>query len=194
MLTTETDRLILRPPIEADRTRFVELFTTAAFTVFAGTHDVSSANARFDAMLTLASRVPYAKQPIIEKSSGRIVGYTGVGQVVFDDLDRLEWGWRLVSEARGRGYATEATTALLNVAGAHDDGELLCIIAVDNQPSRRVADKLGFRWWKHHIWPDDRTTTTDLLTRAVGAGGAPLLVPRSYEPPTVPVTRPQVTD
>ncbi len=61
---------------------------------------------------------------------------------------RLEWGWRFVPEARGRGYATEATTALLDVAGACDSGEVLCIIAADNHACRRVAEKTGFRWWK----------------------------------------------
>ncbi|MEL7207353.1 MAG: GNAT family N-acetyltransferase [Actinomycetota bacterium] len=106
-----------------------------------------------------------------------MVGYTGVGTVVLDGVDRLEWGWRFVPEARGRGYATEATTALLAVAGAHSDGEMLCIIDVENRASRRVADKVGFRWWRRHVWPEDPSAPTDLLTRSVGSGGPPLIVP-----------------
>jgi RimJ/RimL family protein N-acetyltransferase len=174
--TTETDRLIIRAPVESDRPRFVELFTDEAFTVFAGVHDVESAHARFGRMLVLADAVPYAKQPVIEKATGVIVGYTGVGSVVFEGLDRLEWGWRFVPDARGRGYATEATTALLDVADGHDDGEVLCIIATDNHASRRVADKVGFRWWRRYNWPEDPTTRTDLLIRSVGTGGPPLVV------------------
>lgn len=178
MTTTETDRLIIRLPVEDDRRRFVELFTDEAFTVFSdGVHDVDSANVRFDRMVALAGAVPYAKQPVIEKATGVIIGYTGVGTVVLDGLDRLEWGWRLASEARGRGYATEATAAMLDVADAHDDGEMLCIIATDNAPSRRVADKVGFSWWRRYTWPEDPTAPTDLLTRIVGSGGAPLLAP-----------------
>lgn len=178
MATTETDRLILRRPEEADRARFIELFTDASFTVFGEGHDVASANARFDRMVALAAAVPYGKQPVIEKATGTIVGYTGVGIVAFEGVERLEWGWRFVSEARGKGYATEATVALLEVASATDDGEMLCIIDVENQPSRRVADKVGFIWWRHHVWPDEPDTTTDLLVRAIGAGGPPLLAPR----------------
>lgn len=177
MPAIETERLVIRPPVEGDRARFVELFTDAAFTVFGGVHDVASANARFDAMLALAGAVPYAKQPVIERATGLIVGYTGVGTVVLDDVDRLEWGWRFVPEARGRGYATEATTALLGLADDAADGELLCIIDVENQPSRRVADKVGFRWWRRHVWPDDPSGPTDLLLRPVGAGGPPLRTP-----------------
>jgi RimJ/RimL family protein N-acetyltransferase len=177
MSTTETDRLVIRPPLESDRSRFVELFTDQDFTVFAGVLDEASANARFDQMLAVADAVPYAKQPVIEKATGVIVGYTGVGTVVLEGVDRLEWGWRFVPAARNRGYATEATTALLAVADATSNGEMLCIIDVENRPSRRVADKVGFRWWRRVVWPEDPTARTDLLTRSVGAGGPPLVAP-----------------
>lgn len=178
MITAETDRLIIRSPVESDRSRFVELFTDEAFTVFSdGVHDVESANARFDRMLALAREVPYAKQPVVDRASGVIVGYSGVGTVLFEGLNRLEWGWRFVPEARGLGFATEATNALLDVADAHDDGEMLCIIAVDNIPSLRVADKVGFRWWRRFNWLEDPAAPTDLLIRPVGGGGAPLVAP-----------------
>lgn len=174
--TIETDRLVIRAPIESDRQRFVELFTDADFTVVSdGVHDIESANTRFDRMLILAAVVPYAKQPIVERTTGTIIGYTGVGSVVLGGTDRLEWGWRLTPEARGLGYATEATTALLDVADTHDDGEMLCIIAADNSPSRRVADKVGFRLSRNVVWSDG--VSTDLLVRSVGAGGPPLLTP-----------------
>lgn len=155
------------------------MFTDATFTVFSdGAHDIESANARFDRMLAIADAVPYAKQPVIERSSGTIVGYTGVGTIALDELDRLEWGWRFAAEARGRGYATEATSALLSLADAHDDGEMLCLIAAENHPSHRVADKVGFRRWRRIDWAGDPTEPVDLLVRAIGAGGPPLLAPR----------------
>ncbi|MEM9564353.1 MAG: GNAT family N-acetyltransferase [Actinomycetota bacterium] len=178
MTTVETERLILRPAIEADRSRMVELFTDPAFTVYSDeTHDLASANARFDRFVALAGAIPYAKQPVIEKASGRILGYTGVGTVVFDGVNRLEWGWRLDASARGKGYATEATAALLTVADGVADGEMLCLIDPENAPSRRVADKVGFRWWQRYVWPDGVDGPTDLLLRPIGAGGEPLLAP-----------------
>lgn len=176
----ETERLIVRSPLEADRTRFVEMFTDPEFTVFSnGVHDVASANTRFDQMLALAAALPFAKQPVIERSTGTIVGYTGAGTVVLDghdELDRLEWGWRFMPQARGLGYATEAASALLAVAERHADGEMLCVIDVDNHPSRRVADKLGFQPWRRFSFPND-PVTCDLLTRPIGRGGSPLLAP-----------------
>ena len=59
----------------------------------------------FEQMLALATAVPYAKQPVIEKATDSIVGYTGVGTVVLNGMNRLEWGWRFVPEARGRTLA-----------------------------------------------------------------------------------------
>jgi RimJ/RimL family protein N-acetyltransferase len=115
---------------------------------------------------------------VIERASGTIVGYTGVDTALIDGLDRLEWGWRLVPEARGRGYATEAASALLALADSREDGEMLCIIAPDNHASRRVADKVGFRWWRRIDWNGDPTDPADLLVRPIGAGGRPLLAPK----------------
>jgi RimJ/RimL family protein N-acetyltransferase len=177
-MTIETDRLIVRQPVEDDRARFVELFTNEAFMVFSGVLDVDSANSRFDHMLRMAKVVPYAKQPLVDRTTSVVVGYTGADVVDFYGVDRLEWGWRLVEEARGQGLATEAASALLAVADESEDGEMLCLIDSDNLASRRVAEKLGFRWWQRVNWMGDPADPTDVLIRPVGSGGPPLLAPR----------------
>jgi RimJ/RimL family protein N-acetyltransferase len=144
-----TERLEVRSPVEADRCRFVELFQDPAFMEFsAGVHDLASANARFDLMLQAAERVPFAKQPIIVRSSGEIVGYSGVAWFEFEGALRLEFGYRLVPGARGHGYATEASLALLVVASESFRGELLAMIDPRNMASKRVIGKLGFEFWK----------------------------------------------
>jgi RimJ/RimL family protein N-acetyltransferase len=74
------------------------------------------------------------------------------------------------------GYATEATVALRAGADRHDDGAVLCIVAADNHPSRRVADKVGFRRWRRSDWSGD-PGTYDLLVRPIGSGGPPVLAP-----------------
>lgn len=94
---------MIRAPVESDRSRLVEMFTDAQFTVFSdGVHDLASANTRFDQMVSLGEAVPYAKRPVIERETETIVGYTGVGTVVLeglDELDPLEWGWRFMPES-----------------------------------------------------------------------------------------------
>src|SRR5438270_4179849 len=110
--TPLTARLQLRLPEETDRARFVELFCDDEFMVFSGgVLEAAAANARFDEMLERAHELPFAKQPVIERRTGRIVGYAGVNWFEFEGERRLEFGWRLVPEARGHGYATEASEA-----------------------------------------------------------------------------------
>jgi len=76
------------------------------------------------------------------------VGYTGVDYFEFEGKTWLEWGYRLVPECRGRGYATEASQALLAKAHRTYAGELLAIIAPKNRASQNVCRKLGFTFWK----------------------------------------------
>jgi RimJ/RimL family protein N-acetyltransferase len=109
-----------------------------------GVHDRDSAHARFDQMLHTSNEVPFAKQPIIERPSGLIVGYSGAAWFEFEGTRRLGFGYRLVPDARGRGYATEAGRALLSVAAATFKGELLATIDPRNAASRAVIRKLGF--------------------------------------------------
>jgi RimJ/RimL family protein N-acetyltransferase len=144
-----TARLEVRSPVEADRRRFIELFQDPAFMEFSdGVHDLASANARFDTMVRTAERVPFGKQPVVVRSSGEIVGYSGAAWFEFDGTLRLEFGYRLVPRARGHGYATEASRALLAVAAASFRGELLAMIDRQNMASKGVIGKLGFEFWK----------------------------------------------
>jgi RimJ/RimL family protein N-acetyltransferase len=147
-----TERLEIRPPAEGGRDRFVELFCDPDFMVFsAGVHDPASAHARFDEMLRAASDVPFAKQPLIERATGSLVGYSGAAWFDFEGTRRLEFGYRLVPAARGRGYATEAGRALLAVAAGTFRGELLAMIDPRNTASTRVIDKLGFAFWRQAV-------------------------------------------
>ncbi|MDQ1433611.1 MAG: hypothetical protein QOF59_427 [Actinomycetota bacterium] len=144
-----TERLEVRPPTEADRDRFVELFQSPDFMVFSdGVHDLASAHTRFDQMLLTASELPFAKQPVIEPATSRIVGYSGVARFDFEGASRLEFGYRLVPEVRGRGYATEAGRAVLALAAETFHGELLGMVDPTNHASIGVITKLGFEFWK----------------------------------------------
>lgn len=145
----KTTRLLVRPAQEADRDRFVELFRNEDFMVYSpGVLAEDAAGRRFDHMVTVCQAVPFGKQPVIQLSSGAVVGYTGVDYITFEDKTWLEWGYRLVPECRGLGYATEASQALLAKAHQTYAGELLAIIDPENLASQNVCRKLGFTFWK----------------------------------------------
>jgi RimJ/RimL family protein N-acetyltransferase len=159
-----TARLLVRPPEEADRDRFVELFGDEDFMVFyPGVLTEEQASDRFDHMVAVCRAVPFGKQPVIELASGRAVGYTGVDHIDLEGRTWLEWGYRLVPECRGRGYATEASQALLATAHQTYSGELLAIIAPENLASQNVSRKLGFTFWKQAMVEGDLRNLYTLL-------------------------------
>jgi RimJ/RimL family protein N-acetyltransferase len=144
-----TPRLEVRRPTELDRPRFVELFCDGAYMAFSGGPlAAGQAHARFDRMLARCEELSFAKQPIVEWCSGIVIGYTGVDWIEFGGGHWLEWGYRLDPAARGKGYATEASLALLDVASNDYAGEVLGIIHPDNRASQNVIRKLGFEYWK----------------------------------------------
>jgi RimJ/RimL family protein N-acetyltransferase len=86
---------------------------------------------------------------VVEKNTDRFVGEVG-----FTDLHREiepslegtpEIGWCLAPWAHGQGFATEAVKAVL-AWGDHHFGPIptACIIAPENTPSLRVAEKSGY--------------------------------------------------
>ena len=147
--TLVTTRLEVRPPREADRVRFTELFRNDAFMIFSSPALAEeAADRRFDHMLAMCEMISFAKQPIVERASGIVVGYTGVDYFTFEGEERLEWGYRLVPESRGFGYATEASQALLTRAREAFTGELFAIVDPANHSSQNVCRKLGFAFLK----------------------------------------------
>jgi RimJ/RimL family protein N-acetyltransferase len=85
-----------------------------------------------------------------DTQSGRFLGEVGFAdyhrEIEPSLLGTPEVGWALDPAVQGRGYATEAVRAALAWADAHwPAGETACIVAPDNLPSLRVADKCGYR-------------------------------------------------
>lgn len=135
-----------------------------------GVLDPAAADRRFDAMVSLAEFVPFAKQPIVVRSSGEVVGYAGVDLYRLFGRPVLEFGWRLVPPARGRGCATEAARALVETAKAVYDGEIVTMIDPANEPSARVAAKVGFEGWKRGVVEGYPTDLSILRCRGEGLG------------------------
>ena len=111
------------------------------------------------------------------RGSGTIVGYTGVDSVLLDGIDRLEWGWRFAARSTGPGLRNRGGERLARAGRQHDDGEMLCLMSPDNHASRRVADKVGFQWWRRIDWLDDPAEPTTFWCGPIGSGGPPRPAP-----------------
>lgn len=69
----------------------------------------------------------------------------------------VEAGWLLATAAQGQGYAREACSAMLAWADGQRIARTVCIIAPDNVPSLRLAERLGYRRWADGTYNDQAT-------------------------------------
>ena len=80
---------------------------------------------------------------VVETSTGDVAGYCGLvesGRAAGEP----EVAFELLSRFHGRGYATEASWAVLDWARASGHARLWATVWDWNTASRRVLDKLGF--------------------------------------------------
>ena len=82
-----------------------------------------------------------------ERSSGDLVGYTGLNRDEVDGEPVVEVGWSITPSRWGEGFAPEAGRACL------DDGferlgldRIVAFTLLDNVRSQRVASKLGMTY------------------------------------------------
>lgn len=84
----------------------------------------------------------YGRMACIEKSSGRLVGFSGLK--FLEELNEVDIGYRFLPDCWGRGYATESARALVR-HGANEHGvkRVVGLVNPNNVASARVLEKLG---------------------------------------------------
>jgi RimJ/RimL family protein N-acetyltransferase len=103
---------------------------------------------------------------IEQKATGRFIGEAGFHEIRRDMEPSiegtLEAGWGFVTDAHGKGYATEAVAGVLAWGEAnHRSKPVTCIIDPGHALSIRVAQKLGFRERVTAIYHDEPTIIFD---------------------------------
>jgi len=91
----------------------------------------------------------YGYWAVAEKTSGRFVGELGFADFkrgIVPSIEGMpELGWALHPQFHGKGYATEALSAVVAWGDCHfAQRRTVCIIHRDNHRSFRVAAKLGY--------------------------------------------------
>lgn len=92
----------------------------------------------------------YGLFTIREKHGGRYVGEVGLAHFqrgLGDHFDAFpEGAWALAAAAQGKGYGTEALSAVHDWFFARRErGRTVCIIDPENTPSVRLGERLGYR-------------------------------------------------
>jgi RimJ/RimL family protein N-acetyltransferase len=160
----ETDRLRLRAHRAEDHATCLAIWSDPEVVRYIGGRAFTSEEVwkRLLQYRGMWSLLGYGYWAVEEKHSGRYVGDIGHA-----DLRRelqpslqgmLECGWVLSPQVHGKGYASEAVAAVCSWADAHfPQQRVVCIIAPENLPSIRVAEKAGFRRWCESTYHDSPT-------------------------------------
>jgi RimJ/RimL family protein N-acetyltransferase len=93
------------------------------------------------------------------RGSDALIGNCGVFHTfrgLGDDFDdNPEAGWIVAAEHVGRGLGAEAMRAVLEwFDREHGARRIVCMISLGNEPSMRLAGKLGFRPMREAVLPD----------------------------------------
>ena len=168
--TVETPRLILRAHTLEDYPSSVAMWSDADVTRFIGGKPATAEETwarvlRYAGMWTLLG---YGFWLVAEKSSGQFVGEMGFLEGKremnpgFDGAHEI--GWAVMPHAHGKGFATEA----VNAATAWHDTHFgrvrtACMIAPENMPSIRVAEKAGYVEYAHTTYKGNPTLLFERL-------------------------------
>jgi RimJ/RimL family protein N-acetyltransferase len=143
----ETPRLILRTWEEHDRAPFAAMNADPEVM-----HDLGdpiardASDAKLDRYAAAFTRDGYSRW-VLENRDGAFIGYTGVMHRFEPAIgEHDEIGWRLVRDAWGHGYATEAARAALrDVFTRVKLAEVVSYTAPDNLRSQAVMARLNLR-------------------------------------------------
>jgi RimJ/RimL family protein N-acetyltransferase len=167
-----TERLDLRLPVAADVAAMAAIVAHAETGRYlgAGRTDAAEHFARFSRNAGSWLLYGYGGFMVRERASSEVIGNCGVFHTLrglgedFDDSP--EAGWILRHDQVGRGIGLEAMSAALAWFDAeHGPRRVVCMIATDNAPSLRLAEKLGFTPLRDAELPDGEPVT--LFERAM---------------------------
>jgi len=148
-----TARLLIRPEQPGDEEACVALWTDPAVTRYVG-------GPRDPEAVRRAFREGHDRAwTAVVRATGRLVGEVFLLDKKVEGRGEEELNYYFASDAWGRGYATEAAAV---VAGKK---RLVALIHPENAASRRVAEKLGFRFEKRVRRGDSER---DLYVRETG--------------------------
>lgn len=141
----ETERLILREFTSADLPDLREILQDPEV-MYAYDHDFSEEDVQkwLDRQFTRYRELGFGLWAVILKSSGEMVGQTGLTMQPCEGEMLLEIGYLFKKRHWHQGYATEAAAGCREYAfGVLGADVVHCLIKADNYASQRVASRIG---------------------------------------------------
>ncbi len=157
-VVAESDRLRMRRFVDADAAFYQEMLADPDFKTNIGDRGIDNLETALENMrnrvYTSYEVHGFGMYLAERKSDGVAVGMAGL--VKRDFLKNVDVGYAFLPVGRGQGFATEAAAAMIDHA-RNDFGlkRLAAITALNNIPSIRVLERLGFRDAGTLQFPDD---------------------------------------
>jgi RimJ/RimL family protein N-acetyltransferase len=146
--TIETARLVIRPWSRQEIDRFFDLYRRPEVTRWLGggpVRDRSEAIERMERNLARLAEDPrYGSWAVVERDSGVPAG-TVLLKPLPDGDGEIEIGWHLHPDSWGRGYATEAASAMLGRGFSYGLREIWAVVDPANDRSIAVCGRIGLR-------------------------------------------------
>jgi [ribosomal protein S5]-alanine N-acetyltransferase len=161
----ETERLFVRAPTPDDVHAFHSIWGDPAVIWWGGTtRDEADAARQIAAIREANASSPgLGRWLAYRRSDGACVGHVMLKRAPF--VEGVELGYHFATAYQGRGYATEAARGAVrygfDVAGL---ATIFAAVVPDNRPSKRVLEKVGFRYVRnivhadrpHELWSIER--------------------------------------
>ena len=144
-----TERLLLRRSVPADAERIWAYRSDPEVGRYQGwpSMDVDSITRELEEMANRAPGEPggWVQLTVEDRATGELVGDVGVAAVE-GEPGAVTIGYTITPAVQGRGYGTEAVTALIRYAFERLGADVVRAYAHgDNHPSIRLAEKAGMR-------------------------------------------------
>jgi ribosomal-protein-alanine N-acetyltransferase len=144
----ETARLRLDRPSWADLPSYVRMNADpVVMATLKGVRSAGESEAIFARLIEHWDSFGFGWYTVRDRPSGRFVGRGGLRHVVIAGLDEVEIGYGFLPQCWGRGLATELASRCARVGfEALGLRSLVCFTLPTNLASRRVMEKVGFRF------------------------------------------------
>jgi [ribosomal protein S5]-alanine N-acetyltransferase len=167
----ETTRLLLRRPVAADIQSVFDRYACdpevtryMAFPRHRSLDDTRAFIAWSDGQWQQWGAGPLL---VFSRPDGTLLGGAGL---VFETRDRAETGYVFARDAWGKGYATEALTATVDLASSLGVLRLSATCHIENRASKSVLEKCGFAHEgvlkRHIVFPNLSSEPLDVLSYA----------------------------
>ena len=144
-LQLATARLLLRQPQPHDADAIFERYASdpevTGFLGWPRHRSIQDTEAFLQFSAREWERWPAGPYLIVSRADGRLLGGTGLG---FETAHEAVTGYVLARDAWGKGYATEALGAMIEVAARIGVTRLTALCHPDHRLSQRVLEKCGF--------------------------------------------------